>query len=179
MSSLIWKSPVGWLRVVAGRDGIRQVEFHRRLEEFAGSETAGPPDPSADDERLLDEARRQIDAYFAGTLSDFDLPLDLSSLSLFARRVLRTLRKVPCGSTLSYGELARKAGSPGAARAVGGVMAANPLPILIPCHRVVPASGGLGGYSGGEGSSSKRWLLEHEAALVSSGSGDRADRTRR
>ncbi len=119
---------------------------------------------------LLREARRQIDAYLAGAATTFEMPLDLSGLSPFAQRVLQVLQTVPHGATVTYQELARLAGSPGAARAVGGVMAANPLPIIIPCHRVVTASGGLGGYSGGEGVASKRWLLEHEGALAASGS---------
>ena len=90
---------------------------------------------------------------------------DLSYLSDFQRRVLNALRRVPRGKTQTYGDLARKAGRPGAARAVGTVMAQNPVPFLIPCHRVVPASGGVGQY--GWGSSLKRELLKREGVDLS------------
>ncbi len=92
------------------------------------------------------------------------MKLDRSGLTPFQRKVYAALRKVPAGTTVTYGELARRAGFPGAARAVGSAMRKNRLPIVIPCHRVVPVSGGLGEYSGGK--KWKRWLLEHEALFV-------------
>lgn len=84
-------------------------------------------------------------------------------------RVLQTLQGIPFGATTSYGQLAMMAGHPGAARAVGGVMAANPFPLIIPCHRVLGAGGKLGGYSGGKGVATKKWLLAFEQGTVGSG----------
>ena len=88
--------------------------------------------------------------------------VDVSEGGSFSRRVWEVLRRVPRGTTVTYGELARRAGVPGAARAVGTAMARNPLPLFVPCHRVVPASGGLGAYSGGRGPETKAWLLALE-----------------
>lgn len=95
------------------------------------------------------EAARQLAAYFDGELHSFDLPLDLSGLTPFQRSVCQALRRVPYGRLRTYGDLARALGRSGAARAVGGACARNPLPIVLPCHRVVAGDGSLGGYSGG------------------------------
>ena len=108
---------------------------------------------------LLAEARRQLEAYFDGELRAFDLPLQPHG-SGYRRRVWDSLAAIPYGETRTYAQVAAVAG--GAARSVGGANGANPIPILIPCHRVV-ASGGLGGYSGGEGVETKRLLLQLEA----------------
>ena len=166
-----WHSPLGWTRIVAGREGIRRVEFHPKKEELVGTSQSDICAPSKDARQLLQEAARQIDAYLAGRARAFDLPLEFAGLSAFSRRVLLALTKIPYGSTVSYGELSRMAGASGAARAVGRVMAANPLPIIVPCHRVIPSSGGIGGYSGGEGSLSKCWLLELEGSDAAGFSG--------
>lgn len=117
---------------------------------------------------LLTEAIRQLRAYFDGTLRAFDLPLDLGQISETARRVLTTLDEtVEPGTTVTYGELARRSGTGIHARGIGSIMGMNPLPVVIACHRVV-ASDGLGGYSGGRRGTAldtKRWLLEFENAL--------------
>ena len=113
-----------------------------------------------DDTPLLREACRQLQAYFDGTRSAFDLPLAPHGTP-FQQRVWAALCEIPAGQTRSYGEIARQVGS--APRAIGQANGANPIPILIPCHRVVAAGGGLGGYSGGQGPETKRFLLEHEA----------------
>jgi len=97
---------------------------------------------------LASEAARQLTEYFNGTRRTFDLPLDPAGTP-FQKRVLMELAQVPFGETLTYGELAARAGSPGASRAVGSVMAKNPLPIVIPCHRVLAAGGRIGGFTGG------------------------------
>ena len=99
-------------------------------------------------------------AYFEDPRTVLKTKLDLSRCTEFKKKVYRALRRVPAGKVLSYGELAKRAGYPGAARAVGSAMKKNRLPIVIPCHRVVPSSGGLGEYSAGK--KWKRWLLEHE-----------------
>ncbi len=107
---------------------------------------------------LLQRAREQMNAYFDGMLQRFDLPLAPAGPA-FRQRVWQALIDIPYGRTVSYGALARQVG--GCAQAIGGANGANPLPIIIPCHRVVAATG-LGGYSGGDGLSTKRWLLALE-----------------
>lgn len=91
----------------------------------------------------------ELDEYFAGTRTRFEAPLDLALATEFQRGILRELMRVPYGSVVSYGELARRAGKPGAARAVGGAMRQNPVAIIVPCHRVTAADGSIGGFSGG------------------------------
>jgi methylated-DNA-[protein]-cysteine S-methyltransferase len=105
--------------------------------------------------------RKEIEEYFGGKRTSFTLSVDLSSIrSSFQRKVLHKLYALPFGRVVSYGELAERSGFPGAARAVGATMAANPLAVVIPCHRVVASGGGLGGYSAGL--SMKKKLLSHE-----------------
>ena len=96
---------------------------------------------------VLRETKRQLAAYFAGTLYSFDLPLHLQGTP-FQLRVWEQLRQIPYGQVISYGELARRVGNPNACRAVGGANRCNPIPIIVPCHRVIAANGTLGGYSG-------------------------------
>ncbi|MGI8588093.1 MAG: methylated-DNA--[protein]-cysteine S-methyltransferase [Chloroflexia bacterium] len=120
---------------------------------------------TSESDPLLEDALTQLADYFAGARQEFDLPLDLRLLrGDFNYRALTELREVPWGSLVSYSELARRIGAPRAARAVGHACASNPLPILIPCHRVVRAGGGIGGY-GGSGISYKRALLAIEGVM--------------
>ena len=114
--------------------------------------------------RSVDEARRELDEYFAGKRRVFDLKLDLRGLAPFTVSVLDELAKVPFGETTTYGELAARVGRPRAARAVGTVMNRNRIPIVLPCHRVVGASGSLVGYAGGL--DRKVALLELEGATL-------------
>ncbi|HQM54742.1 MAG TPA: methylated-DNA--[protein]-cysteine S-methyltransferase [Anaerolineaceae bacterium] len=104
--------------------------------------------------------------YFAGQRKAFDLPLDWQSIRGFQREALLQLLKIPYGEVRTYGEISRALGKPAAARAVGMALAKNPLPILIPCHRVVAASGHLTGFSAGDGLNSKAWLLQLEGHRV-------------
>lgn len=113
---------------------------------------------------LSGAAAEQIGDYFAGLRPDIDLPIDVPQATKFQSRVSETVRAIPAGETRTYSEVARLAGYRGAARAVGGVMRDNPVPLAVPCHRVV-ASSGLGGYGGRP--DLKRRLLEHEGALPS------------
>ena len=99
--------------------------------------------------RKLDAPRRALDEYFAGRRDHFELELDWQLMSPFGRRVLEATAAIPYGSVSSYGEVAARAGSPRGFRAAGNALGANPLPIVLPCHRVVHAGGGLGGYTGG------------------------------
>jgi methylated-DNA-[protein]-cysteine S-methyltransferase len=99
--------------------------------------------------RRLDVARRELDEYFAGTRDRFDMPLDWRLTQGFTRRVLRSTARIPYGSVSSYARVAAAAGSPRGSRAAGNALGANPLPIVVPCHRVLHSGGGLGGYTGG------------------------------
>jgi methylated-DNA-[protein]-cysteine S-methyltransferase len=157
-------SPLGELFLASTREGLCRVSWYTSQEAFAaeleecfdqepqwdGPEaevTASRPrmqGPSA----ILADAARQLAGYFDGQRRQFELPLDLSRQRPFQRRVLTVLLQVPYGETVSYSELAALAGYPGAARAVGGVMRHNPLPIIVPCHRVLLSSGELGGFGG-------------------------------
>ena len=111
------------------------------------------------DDAALGPAREQIDAYFAGDLREFDLPLGTAGTA-WQRSVWDALRAIPYGATASYSQLARQLGRPAAARAVGAANGRNPLSVVVPCHRLVGARGALTGYAGGI--DRKRWLLEHE-----------------
>lgn len=143
-------TPIGPLTVrVAGDGALLGIDF-----------TAAAGDGPAQPERCR-EPLRQLSEYFAGARTHFDLPLRLRG-SDFQCQVWEALSRIPYGQALSYGELARALGRPGAARAVGQANGANPIPIVIPCHRVVATNGGLGGFSGGL--ETKRWLLAHEGA---------------
>ena len=112
----------------------------------------------------VDDVRRELDEYFEGTRRDFDLPVDLTPLPDFQRAVLEELVRVPYGGVDTYGGLAQRIGKPRAARAVGGALNRNPIPIVVPCHRIVGASGNLVGYAGGL--ERKQALLGLEGALL-------------
>jgi methylated-DNA-[protein]-cysteine S-methyltransferase len=115
--------------------------------------------PTGIDTPLLIEAARQMEAYFAGQLRAFDLPLAPHGTT-FQQKVWALTRRIPFGETRSYGALAGDLES--APRAIGGACGRNPIAIIVPCHRVVAAGGSLGGFSGGNGEETKRWLLHHE-----------------
>jgi methylated-DNA-[protein]-cysteine S-methyltransferase len=152
-------SPLGQLLVASDGDALTSVRFaqHRNLAPL-------PSDSRRDDEAaVLVEATRQLAAYFAGELRTFALPLAPQG-SDSQRKVWAALGEIPYGATSSYGALARRLGMPKHARAVGHANGRNPLSIVVPCHRVVGASGALTGYAGGV--ERKRWLLAHEASLA-------------
>ena len=115
---------------------------------------------------LLDRARQELDEYFAGARTAFDLPLEPDG-SAFEQRVWDALRAIPYGTTVSYGDIARRLGDVRATRAVGAANGKNPIPNIVPCHRVIGSRGELTGYGGGV--DRKRWLLEHEGALLALG----------
>ncbi len=148
-------SPVGPLTLTA-RDGSLS-SLHMQDQRHA---PARSPESQRDD-RAFEEVVAQLQAYFAGELTHFDLPLTMDGTA-FQRRVWAALRQIPYGQTISYGELAQWVGSPGAARAVGLANGRNPIGIIVPCHRVIGADGSMTGYGGGL--QRKVWLLEHEAA---------------
>ncbi|MBP2702722.1 methylated-DNA--[protein]-cysteine S-methyltransferase [Microbispora sp. RL4-1S] len=121
--------------------------------------------PVADDPARTAETVAELTAYFRGELREFGVAVDWRIMTGARREVLRTLHStVPYGRVVTYGELAARSGGRVPARGIGSIMGGNPIPIIVPCHRVV-ASDGLGGFSGGEGVESKRWLLTHEGYL--------------
>lgn len=159
--------PIGSLVLVTGPRGLVNMVITskrgREADELAKARFADAElDPG-----LLPDLREQLDAYFAGQAVRFVAPLDLTGVTDFQRHVLRACGRVGYGQAVTYGELARRVGRPGAARAVGQAMAANPMPIVIPCHRVVGASGELTGFSAEQGISLKRWLLNLESGVHS------------
>jgi methylated-DNA-[protein]-cysteine S-methyltransferase len=114
----------------------------------------------------LDPVRRQLDEYFSGDRTQFELDLDFALMKPFARKILAATAAIPFGATSTYGEVAAEAGSPGAARAAGGALGSNPIPIVVPCHRVLARNGTLHGYTGGL--HRKQLLLELEGVLTRS-----------
>jgi methylated-DNA-[protein]-cysteine S-methyltransferase len=158
------ETPVGELLVAATDRGLLRVVYdaepERELERLA--RVAGPRVLRSP--RAVDDVRRQLDEYFDGGRERFELDLDLRGIAPFAGQVLAELARVPYGPTTTYGALAARAGAPRAARAVGTVMNRNPVPIVLPCHRVVGASGALTGYGGGL--DRKVQLLRLEGALA-------------
>ena len=115
----------------------------------------------------VESARAQVEQYVRGERHEFDLAIDWRRSKGFRLRVLQELASVPFGMTVSYGELARRVGSPAATRAVGSAMATNPLPVIVPCHRVVRSGGAIGGFAGARNAiDTKKWLLTHEGVLA-------------
>jgi methylated-DNA-[protein]-cysteine S-methyltransferase len=160
-------TPIGRLLVVSGRSGIVRVGFEEESEDrvlAAVASNLGPRILRTD--RELADVRDALQAYLEGDrATDLELPYDLSLVgSDFRRRVLQTLaRDVRRGDVIRYGQLAARVGHPGAARAAGTACATNPVPIVVPCHRVLPSTGGVGNYGGG--AARKIQLLELEGAL--------------
>ncbi len=152
-------SPVGPLVLFADETGLRAVLWPGEgIDAFrldgAQTEEADP---------VLVETRRQLDEYFAGSRQTFDLPLAPKGTA-FQQSAWQVLREIPFGDTISYGEQARRLGDPNKARAVGAANGRNPIPIIVPCHRVVGASGHLTGFAAGV--ETKAWLLDHEQRVL-------------
>ena len=164
MAFIRFPSPVGELLLTASETALTSVHF--------SPFTVGPGWTENDRHPLLVRAGEQLAAYFAGTLTAFDLPLEAEG-STFERRVWDLLATIPYGSTTSYGALARRLGDVKATRAVGAANGKNPIPIIVPCHRVVGGRGDLTGFGGGL--DRKRWLLEHEGALLALGCSARSE----
>ena len=146
-------SPIGRLLLAGDDAGLRRIEFPE------GRHPQEPQPEWREERARFSEALRQLDAYFAGRLRRFELPLAPQGTG-FQRSVWEALCLIPYGETLSYGELARRLGKPGASRAVGLANGRNPLPIVIPCHRVVGSDGSLTGFGGGLPTKTKLLRLE-------------------
>jgi methylated-DNA-[protein]-cysteine S-methyltransferase len=152
MNWTIYESPLGPLTLLAGPTGLSRLRFPGQI---SGLDEA---DRSS---QALATAVMQLDQYFAGDRKAFELDLDLGVGTEFQRRVWRALQRIPYGNTISYGELAAAIGRPDRARAIGAAVGQTPVPIIVPCHRVVGADGGLTGYLGGL--HRKQALLDLEA----------------
>ena len=161
-------SPIGELIVFVTPRGLLRVKYADEPIEGVLADVAARVSP-----RILraplrtDEARRQLEGYFALRRRSFNLPIDWSLVHGFATGVLRETASIPFGDVRTYGQIAARAGSPRAARAAGNALGSNPIPIVVPCHRVLHADGGLGGYSGGL--DRKRYLLALEGSLPKRG----------
>ncbi len=156
-------TPIGPLTVAATEAGVVKIAFGddaAALDEIAA--TVSPRVVRLP--RRLDAVRRELDEYFAGRRHDFDVALDRRLSRGYRLEVLEELSRVPFGETVTYRDLAERTGHPKASRAVGTAMATNPIPIVVPCHRVLRTGGALGGYGGGL--DTKAWLLRHEGALL-------------
>jgi len=145
-----YDAPVGELLLAATPRGLVKVSFDREDPDAALERLARDVSPRVlERPARLDAARRELDEYFAGDRREFDLDLDWRLSSGFRRRVLRATARIPFGGTSTYSKVASAAGSPRAHRAAGTALGANPLPIVVPCHRVLRSGGALGGYGGG------------------------------
>ena len=159
----VMDSPLGPLWLALGPKGVLAVHYGasandhdlRRIVARYGPGVLRAP-------KRLDEVKRELEEYFAGTRTRFELTVDLSALTPFQRRVLAATKRVPFGKVRSYREIATTAGAPAAVRATGNALGANPIPIVVPCHRVLGSDGTLHGYAGGL--DRKRWLLELEGS---------------
>lgn len=149
------ESPVGPLLLAGDGSGLRQINF------VHGRHPAAPDPLWKQDRRAFKEVIAQLEAYFAGTLEEFDVPLTPEGTP-FQQKVWKNLCDIPFGETISYGELARRIGNPSASRAVGLANGTNPIPIIIPCHRVIGSNGKLTGYGGGLPIKEKLLALERK-----------------
>lgn len=159
-------TPIGRLLLRGDGDALTGVRFPSTAVAKDGTDDGRhgwerPPEGSCEDSAALREPLRQLEAYFEGRLTRFDLPLAPRG-SPFQLRVWEALRAIPYGETTSYGAIAAALGDRGASRAVGAANGSNPIPVIVPCHRVIGADGTLTGFGGGL--DCKRWLLEHEGA---------------
>ncbi len=159
-------SPLGELLLIDGDDGLIAVEYldGRGAAEAAAARACAYGCTAVPDNGQLDGLRRELELFFAGSLTKFKTPVDWSCLEPFQRRVLQRCASVAYGKRITYGALAEEIGAPRAARAVGNSLRSNPVALVIPCHRVIRADGSLGGYGGEDQWQRKRRLLELERA---------------
>jgi methylated-DNA-[protein]-cysteine S-methyltransferase len=162
--SLLPASILGPVWVAATTEGLVALEIKASRQEFlAYLHKRGYKEVSQDSQMAI-EAARQVSEYLEGKRQSFDLPIDWQGLRPFQRQVLQATYAIPYGQTATYAEIAAKVGKPRAARAVGRAQATNPMPLVIPCHRVLGSDGKLHGYGAANGLATKAWLLSMEAA---------------
>ena len=162
-------SPLGPLWIAVGPRGVVAIHYGKPDERELGriSRTYGPA--VLPDRRRCDRIEIELDQYFAGRRRAFDVHFDLTPLTPFQRSILAATAKVPYGEVTTYRTVARKAGNERASRAAGGALGANPIPIVVPCHRVVATDGSLGGYAGGLDAKRRLLALERGEARVPAG----------
>ena len=158
--SRIDQSPIGAIEVRASSRGLTQVNLLGKHSVFQVKENERV------ESELTRQALYQILEYLEGERREFNLTVDWNCVTVFHHEVLALTVKIKFGELLTYGQLAREMGKPSASRAIGGAMARNPLPIIVPCHRVLSADGRLTGYSAADGIETKRWLLELEGHRI-------------
>ena len=143
-------SPIGTLLVATTDKGLVRISFHSEAEDLVLEELARRVSPRiVRAPRKVAPVAKELDEYFAGRRKVFDVPLDWRLVGPYARKVLRATAAIPFGKVSTYREVARKAGNPSASRAAGNALGSNPIPVVVPCHRVLRTGGGLGGYGGG------------------------------
>lgn len=157
LAHVVVNTPIGPLTLVASAVALREVRF-------PNGTRVGPADgPESPDHPVLANAAAQLAEYFAGARVEFDVPLEPQG-SDFQRSAWHGLTTIPYGETVSYGEQARRLGHDGKARAIGAANGKNPIPVILPCHRVIGSNGSLTGFGGGL--ASKAWLLHHERQVL-------------
>jgi methylated-DNA-[protein]-cysteine S-methyltransferase len=157
-------SPLGRLLLARTEKGLARVSYVGENEDLVLSDLARRISPRVlEAPHRLDDVRRELDEYFHGRRRDFDVPVDWRLTSGFGRRVLKATARIPFGKVSSYQRVAASAGSPAGSRAAGNALGANPIPIVVPCHRVLRTGGAMGGYTGGL--DKKEWLLKLEGYL--------------
>ncbi len=156
----------GSVAVVARDNRLIRICFKCSSDDVFTSIKRYYPDATQSPQLLIQNGLQQLTEYFHGKRRTFQLPLDNDALTSFSCKVQQELLKVPFGSVVSYGELAKLSGSPNAARAIGTVMSSNPFPLVVPCHRVVNSDGRIGQYSAAHGTSTKSWLIEFESMIA-------------
>lgn len=158
------RSPLGRLFVAVSDQGLCAIVYRQHENEFVADLTSRAT--LKKDSSATSQVTAQLEEFFAGERKTFALPLDLSALTPFQRQVLTTTARIPFGAVWSYQCVAEKIGRSRASRAVGQALSRNPIPIVIPCHRVIASDGSLGGYCGTSGLELKHWLLRHEGVRL-------------
>jgi O-6-methylguanine DNA methyltransferase len=156
------ESPLGELWVATSERGLAAIDWAASQAEFHAYLIKRFRRPASPQTERVAHVLRQLDEYLGGARKAFDLTIDWSLLRPFQRSVLQITFAIPYGQTRTYGDIARELGNPHAARAVGRAQATNPMPLVVPCHRVIGADGKLHGYGGGQGLPTKEWLLKLE-----------------
>ena len=165
-TGVLQDSPLGDIWIAVSNQGLAAIEWSQDEADFETYLTKRFKRPVQPDPEKVAPALRQLDEYLRGTRKTFDLPIGWSLLRPFQRQVLQIVYAIPYGQTRTYGDIAHEIGNPRAARAVGRANATNPMPLVIPCHRVIGSDGKLHGYGGGEGLPTKEWLLKMEGAVL-------------
>ena len=165
-TDILRDSPLGDLWIAVSDRGLAAIEWSQDEADFGVYLTKRFKRPLQPGPEKVAPTLRQLDEYLRGARKEFTLPIDWSLLRPFQQQVLQIVFAIPYGQTRTYGEIAHEIDKPRAARAVGRANATNPMPLVIPCHRVIGSDGKLHGYGGGEGLPTKEWLLQLEGAVL-------------